>query len=78
MHLTKRFKRVAVPAVGLGLVMSGFAAHQSASANPDRNELSSAKFRKDVKPAEIMEHLQRLQTIADANGRTRASAPPVT
>ncbi|MEO7267623.1 MAG: M28 family metallopeptidase [Knoellia sp.] len=60
--------RLGAVAGGTALVL---AAAAPAGADPANN--TSAKLRSAVTPAGIMEHLQNLQSIADANDGTRAS-----
>ncbi|MFW5470147.1 M28 family metallopeptidase [Knoellia sp. CPCC 206435] len=63
--------RLGAAAGGTALVL---AASAPAGADPANN--TSAKLRKAVTTAGVMEHLQNLQSIADANDDTRASGTP--
>ena len=63
--------RLGAAAGGAALVL---AASAPAGADPANN--TSAKLRKAVTSAGVMEHLQNLQGIADANDDTRASGTP--
>jgi Zn-dependent M28 family amino/carboxypeptidase len=63
--------RLGAAAGGSALVL---AASTPAGADPANN--TSAKLRKAVTSAGVMEHLQNLQGIADANDDTRASGTP--
>ncbi|WP_404383321.1 M28 family metallopeptidase [Knoellia locipacati] len=63
--------RLGAAAGGAALVL---AASAPAGADPANN--TSAKLRKAVTSAGVMEHLENLQAIADANDDTRASGTP--
>ncbi len=63
--------RLGAAAGGTALVL---AASAPAGADPANN--TSAKLRKAVTSAGVMEHLENLQSIADANDDTRASGTP--
>ena len=63
--------RLGAAAGGTALVL---AASSPAGADPANN--TSAKLRKAVTTDGVMEHLENLQGIADANGGTRASGTP--
>ncbi len=76
MHIS-RIRAATLTATATALVATGLSVGATtATAAPGGSSDQSAKLRKDVSVGKIMNHLDALQDVADANGGTRASGTP--